>query len=68
MESVKKLLIDRCQTSWEKLNRLEEVKFKLVLDINDKGETMEIDKEQLKLDRNCANISYKTDSLRIPST
>ncbi|KAK9737978.1 hypothetical protein QE152_g10253 [Popillia japonica] len=68
LESVKKLLIDRCQTSWEKLNRLEEVKFKLVLDINDKGETMEIDKEQLKLDRNCANISYKTDSLRIPST
>ncbi|KAI4471376.1 tektin [Holotrichia oblita] len=68
LESVKKLLIDRCQASWEKLNRLEEVRFKLTLDINDKGETIEIDQEQLKLDRNCANISYKTDSLRIPST
>ncbi|GJQ77768.1 hypothetical protein Trydic_g16033 [Trypoxylus dichotomus] len=68
LESVKKLLIGQCQTAWEKLNRLEEVRFKLTLDINDKSETMEIDQEQLKLDKSCANISYKTDPLRTPTT
>jgi len=66
LESVKKLLVDRCQAAWEKINRLEEVRFKLQLDINDKMESIAIDKDQLTLDRTCANISYKTDPLRIP--
>lgn len=58
--------MDRCQSAWEKLNRLDEVKFKVQLDINDKNETIEIDKDMLTLDKNCANISFKTDPLRIP--
>ncbi|KAF2903482.1 hypothetical protein ILUMI_02716 [Ignelater luminosus] len=66
VENVKKLLMDRCQSAWEKINRLEEVKFKVQLDINDKNETIEIDKDMLTLDKNCANISFKTDPLRIP--
>ncbi|XP_022901941.1 tektin-2 [Onthophagus taurus] len=67
LENVKKLLIERCQSAWEKINRLDEVKFKVQLDINDKHESIELDKDQLTLDKNCANISYKTDPLRIPS-
>lgn len=59
------MLIERCQATWEKINRLEEVRFKLNLDINDKAESIELDKDQLTLDKNCANISYKTDPLRI---
>lgn len=66
VENVKKLLMDRCQGAWEKINRLEEVKFKLVLDVNDKTEAIEIDKDQLTMDKNCANISFKTDPLRVP--
>jgi tektin-2 len=62
---VKKLLVERCQAAWEKLNKLEEVKFKLNLELNDKTEAIEIDKDQLNLDKNCANISFKTDPLRI---
>lgn len=58
--------MERCQATWEKLNRLAEVKFKLTLDINDKTESIEIDKDQLELDKNCANITYKIDPLRIP--
>ncbi|KAJ8943826.1 hypothetical protein NQ318_020898 [Aromia moschata] len=65
VESVKKLLIERCQATWEKLNKLEEVKFKLNLEINDKNEALEIDKDQLTLDKNCANITFKTDALRV---
>lgn len=64
VETVKKLLVERCQAVWEKLNKLEEVKFKLNLEINDKGEALEIDRDQLTLDKNCANITFKTDSLR----
>jgi len=59
------MLIDRCQDAWEKINKLNEVRFKLNLDINDKHEAIEIDKDQLTLDKNCANISFKTDPLRI---
>ncbi|XP_018575761.1 tektin-B1 [Anoplophora glabripennis] len=64
VETVKKLLVERCQAVWEKLNKLEEVKFKLNLEINDKSEALEIDRDQLNLDKNCANITFKTDSLR----
>lgn len=50
----------RAQAAWEKLNHLEDVKFKLSLDIEDKSETIRIDKENLELDDTCANISYKS--------
>ncbi|XP_026318614.1 tektin-B1-like [Hyposmocoma kahamanoa] len=65
-EANKKLLIDRCQSTWEKINRLESVKFKLQLDLNDKTEALTIDKNMLSLDKDCANITYKTDSLKTP--
>jgi len=38
---------------------LEELKFKLSLDIEDKNETIRIDRENLEIDHTCANISYK---------
>ncbi|XP_015589193.1 tektin-2 [Cephus cinctus] len=66
LEGVKKLLTNRIQAAWEKLNRLEEVKFKIDLELQDKVESINIDQENLRLDRTCANISYKMDSLRIP--
>ncbi|XP_063544245.1 tektin-B1-like [Cydia strobilella] len=65
-ESNKKMLIDRCQSAWEKINKLEVVKFKLQLDLNDKNEALLIDKDMLSLDKDCANITYKTDSLKTP--
>ncbi|XP_063827148.1 tektin-B1, partial [Ostrinia nubilalis] len=65
-ESNKKMLIDRCQSAWEKVNKLEVVKFKLQLDLNDKNEALQIDKDMLSLDKDCANITYKTDSLKTP--
>ncbi|XP_060802216.1 tektin-B1 [Amyelois transitella] len=65
-ESNKKMLIDRCQSAWEKINKLEVVKFKLQLDLKDKNEALQIDKDMLSLDKDCANITYKTDSLKTP--
>ncbi|CAG9760477.1 unnamed protein product [Ceutorhynchus assimilis] len=65
LENVKKLLIERCQAAWEKHNKLNEVRFKLSLEINNRHESIEIDKHQLSLDKNCADISFRTDPLRI---
>ncbi|XP_046487845.1 tektin-2 [Neodiprion pinetum] len=66
IEGVKQLLTNRVQAAWEKLNRLEEVKFKVGLDLQDKIDTIEIDTENLNLNRTCANISYKPNALRTP--
>ena len=66
IENVKKLLTDRVQAAWEKLNRLEEVRFQIQLEVEDKDDTIKIDKENLSLDRTCANISYKPNALKIP--
>lgn len=66
IENIKQSLTDRVQAAWEKLNRLEEVRFAVDLDLEDKDETIKIDNENLKLDRTCANISYKPNALRTP--
>ncbi|XP_033211590.1 tektin-2 [Belonocnema kinseyi] len=67
VEGTKNTLTNRVQAAWEKLNRLEEVRFKVNLDLQDKRETLEIDRENLSLDRTCANLSYKPDALRTPN-
>ncbi|XP_076170389.1 tektin-B1 isoform X2 [Ptiloglossa arizonensis] len=64
IENVKQLLTDRFQDAWEKLNRLEAVKYKVQLDVDDKDETIKIDTDNLNLDRTCANISYKPNALK----
>ncbi|XP_020712017.1 tektin-2 [Athalia rosae] len=66
IEGVKQLLTNRVQAAWEKLNRLEEVKFKLGLDLQDKIDAIEIDTENLNLNRTSASISYKPNALRTP--
>lgn len=66
LENVKKNLTERSQAAWEKINRLEEIKFQLNLDLNDKTEAADIDREQLALDKRSACISYKINSTRIP--
>ncbi|XP_019867911.2 tektin-2 [Aethina tumida] len=65
VEGVKKLFVDRLQATWEKINKIEELRFKINLEISDKFEASEIDREQLNLDKNCANITFKIDPQRI---
>lgn len=52
-------LTKRAQAVWKKLNHLDAIKFELNSDIEDKTESIRIDKENLELDYTCANISYK---------
>lgn len=57
--NVKETFTNRAQAAWEKLNHLEDVKFKLSLDIEDKSETIRIDKKNFELDGTSGNLSYK---------
>lgn len=62
---MKKQFIERCQATWEKINKLEEIKYKLNLDVNDKYEALDIDREQLNQDKHSAQITFKIDPLRV---
>lgn len=66
VENNQRLLRDQNQGAWEQLNRLQEVKFKLELDLTDKDEAQEIDQHQLEVDKHCAKVTFKTDSTRVP--
>lgn len=66
IENNQKLLRDQCQSAWEKLNRLEDVRFKLNLEITNKKEAENIDMAQLELNKFSANITFKPDPTRIP--
>lgn len=42
------------------------MRFKLKIDIEDKREAEDIDSEQMALNKDCSNITYKVDPLRVP--
>lgn len=66
VEQNKAALREQCKKAWEKLNLLEEVLFKVQLNITNKREAIDIDKAGLDLDHFCSNIAYKTDPQRTP--
>ncbi|XP_043477858.1 tektin-2 [Leptopilina heterotoma] len=65
LEGAKKTLTNKIQAAWERLNRLEKVKFTLNLELQDKHEALEIDRTNTSLSKTCANISYKPNALRM---
>ncbi|KAM8713607.1 hypothetical protein ACLKA7_013859 [Drosophila subpalustris] len=66
LENNQRLLAERCQKAWAKLTRLEEVRFKISMEIESKVEAVDLDTVQLALNRNSAGISYKPDPMRNP--
>ncbi|XP_067001618.1 tektin-B1 [Anabrus simplex] len=66
IEALKQMLTAKCQTAWEQLNRLKEAQFKLQLDLGNKQDAIDIDRQNLEMDKNCSGTSYKPDPLRIP--
>ncbi|KAL1129309.1 hypothetical protein AAG570_013838 [Ranatra chinensis] len=67
LESLKELLTAKCQSAWEQLNSLDEIKFRIMQDLEDKDETIAIDQANLGMDKHGANISYKPNTLRSSS-
>ncbi|XP_050459754.1 tektin-2 [Cataglyphis hispanica] len=66
--NVKESFTNKAQAAWEKLNHLEDVKFKLSTDIEDKNETIRIDRENLEMNDTCVNMSYKPRTLTTEKT
>ncbi|XP_064536144.1 tektin-2-like [Drosophila montana] len=66
LENNARLLADRIQNAWEKLSRLEVVRFKVESELGNKTETVNIDTTQRALDRNSDSISFKVDPKRAP--
>ncbi|XP_031616458.1 tektin-2 [Contarinia nasturtii] len=66
VESSVKMLADQCQRAWEQLNRLNEVKMKLNLELMHKNEARDCDNQQRFTNEVCSNITFKTDPMRNP--
>ncbi|XP_062136088.1 tektin-2-like [Drosophila sulfurigaster albostrigata] len=66
LENNQRLLVNLCQKAWEKLVRLEEVRFKINRELKDKQDTEDTDSALQAMNRNSTNISYKPDPLRNP--
>lgn len=66
VESSVKMLADQCQRAWEQLNRLNEVKMKLNLELMHKNEARDCDNQQRLTNEVCSNVTFKTDPMRNP--
>lgn len=66
VESSVKMLADQCQRAWEQLNRMDEVKMKLNLELMHKNEARDCDHQQQFTNEMCSNVTFKTDPMRNP--
>lgn len=66
LENNQRLLSDRCRNAWDKLMRLEDLRVKIQMEIEIKDETMDLDGQQLAMNRSSNKISFKPDSQRNP--
>ncbi|XP_066601759.1 tektin-B1 isoform X2 [Prorops nasuta] len=64
IDNIKNLLTKRVHAAWEKLKRLEEMKFKIDLELEDKNGTIRIDSNNTELTRDSAGICYRPNVLQ----
>lgn len=66
IDAIKRNLHQKCQHSFEQLNRLQECRQQLLNDLNDKNTNFAIDTENRELDKYSSAITFKPNPLRIP--
>ena len=66
IDAIKRQLHEKCQLSFEQINRLQEARQQLLNDLNDKNSNHAIDSENLALNQYSSAISFKPNPLRIP--
>lgn len=66
VESGVKMLADQCQRAWEQLNRLNDIKMKLSLELMHKNEARDCDNQQRFTNELSTNVTFKTDPMRQP--
>ncbi|XP_016842708.1 tektin-2 [Nasonia vitripennis] len=65
IEEMKKMMTNHIQIAWDKLNRLEDIKSKVIHELRDKSEAIKIDRENYDLSRTFPNFTYKPYALDI---
>ncbi|KAI5737324.1 hypothetical protein M8J76_012338 [Diaphorina citri] len=68
LETFKKIFTAKVQEAWEQINRLQDIRYKILCDINDKEEAVSIDSHCLGLDKHSANITLKHNALKSPQS
>jgi len=66
LEKLKQLLTEICQTAWEQINKLEELRIYIAEDLDNKNNTICIDTKLLEMTKDSKNISLKPDPTRVP--
>jgi len=66
IDAIKRSLHQKCQLSYEQINRLQEARQQLLNDLNDKNSSFAIDEENLALTQYSSAISFKPNPLRVP--
>lgn len=66
VESSVKTLADQCERAWEQVNRLNEVKMKLNLELMHKNEARDCDNQQRFTNEVSSNVTFKTNPMRNP--
>lgn len=66
LDAIKRNLHQKCQQSYEQINRLQECRQQLLNDLNDKNSAHAIDEENLLLTKHSSSISFKPNPLRVP--
>jgi tektin-2 len=66
IDSIKRILHQRCQDACAQIHRLQESRSQLLNDLNDKNQAFSIDDENLALTKDSSAISFKPNPLRVP--
>ena len=55
----------KCEDAWAQLNRLDDIRQKLEIDLQDKTEALRIDMDQIELTERSGGLSHKPDPTKV---
>ena len=55
----------KCEDAWAQLNRLDDIRQKLEIDLQDKTEALRIDIDQIELTERSSGLSHKPDPTKV---
>ena len=65
IEKIRNILKMKCEDSWDQLNRLDDIRQKLEIDLQDKTEALRIDIDQIQLTERSTGLSHKPDPTKV---
>ena len=65
IEKIRNILKMKCEDAWDQLNRLDDIRQKLEIDLQDKTEALRIDIDQIQLTERSTGLSHKPDPTKV---